>query len=93
MPKNYDEFLREKLENPEFRKEYEALELRSQLATQVIQLRQKRGLTQVQLAELVGTKQSGISRLENMSELPSLSFLMRVADVLQAKIEIRMADK
>ena len=47
-------------------------------------LRIQRGLTQAQLAELVGTRQPSIARLENGNSFPSLSFLKRIADALDA---------
>ena len=90
MPRSLNEILNEELQDPEFAREYNALDLHSQLAEQVITYRQNRGLTQSDLANIVGTKQSGISRLENMGSLPSLSFLMRVAEALDAKVEIKL---
>lgn len=87
---SFDDYLKEKLqEDPEFAKEYERLELPSMLARQVIKLRLDQGITQAQLAKLVGTQQSSISRLESMTSLPSLSFLQKIAKILNAHIEIR----
>lgn len=57
---------------------------------QVARLRILRGLTQSQLAEMVGTRQPSIARLENGSSIPSLSFLNKVASALNAKIELRL---
>ena len=41
-----------------------------------------RALTQKELADLVGTKQPSIARLESGSDLPRLSFLRRVVEAL-----------
>jgi len=57
---------------------------------QVARLRIMRGLTQAQLAEMVGTRQPSIARLENGSSVPSLSFLTRIAEALDAKIEFKL---
>ncbi len=57
---------------------------------QVARLRILRGLTQAQLAEMVGTRQPSIARLENGSSSPNLSFLKKIAAALHAKIEIRI---
>ncbi|MBU0510922.1 MAG: helix-turn-helix domain-containing protein [Chloroflexi bacterium] len=57
---------------------------------QITRLRIGRGLTQAQLAELVGTKQPSIARLESGETPPSLSFLKRVAGALDAHFEIRL---
>lgn len=56
---------------------------------QVARLRLQRGLTQAQLAELVGTRQPSIARLENGTSAPSLSFLNKIATALEARIEVR----
>ena len=57
---------------------------------QVARLRMLRGLTQAQLAEMVGTRQPSIARLENGTSAPSLSFLTRIAEALGAKIEFKL---
>ena len=48
------------------------------------------GLTQAQLAEMVGTRQPSIARLENGTSTPSLTFLTKVAEALHAKIQVRL---
>lgn len=60
-----------------------------QVALEVLRLRLKRGLSQKELAARVGTQQSGISRLERANAKPSLSLLQRVAQALNAHLEIR----
>ena len=57
---------------------------------QIARLRILRGLSQAQLAEMAGTRQPSIARLENGNSLPSLSFLQRLAAALGAKIEVRL---
>ena len=57
---------------------------------QIARLRIQHGLTQAQLAELVGTRQPSIARLESGERKPSLSFLQRVAKVLDARIEVHL---
>ena len=49
---------------------------------QVARLRMKRGITQAQLAESVGTTQSAIARLESGKRDPSLSYLRKVLAAL-----------
>lgn len=93
MTRHFDDYLAEKLQDHDFAAEYNALNLQYSVAEQVMRLRGRSGLTQAALADLVGTKQSGISRLENGSTLPSLSFLVRVADSLGADLEIRLVPK
>ena len=59
---------------------------------QMIDLRLKRGLSQRQLAELVGTHQPSISRLE-AGRIGSLAFLHKVASALDASVEIRFVPR
>jgi DNA-binding XRE family transcriptional regulator len=60
---------------------------------QISRLRIQRGLTQSQLAEMVGTRQPSIARLENGSNIPSLSFLDRIAKALDARIELHIVPR
>lgn len=84
-----DSYLAEQMRDPEFRAAYEALEP----AYQIARLRILRGLTQEQLAEKVGTKQPSIARLESGRSTPSLDFLQRVAEALDAQVEIRIVPR
>ena len=63
------------------------------LATQLQQLRHEAGLTQIELAELVGTSKSVISRLESARyEAHSLTMLRRIARALGKDIEVEFVD-
>ena len=82
----FEDWEAEKNKDPEFIAAAEKLEPGYQIA----RLRILRGLTQTQLAEMVGTRQPSIARLENGSSLPSISFLQKVAAALDAKIEVKL---
>jgi HTH-type transcriptional regulator/antitoxin HipB len=60
---------------------------------QVARLRIQRGLTQAQLAEMVGTRQPSIARLENGTSVPSLSFLDRIAKALDVRVELNFVPR
>ena len=60
---------------------------------QVARLRIQRGLTQAQLAKMVGTRQPSIARLENGTSVPSLSFLDRIAKALDVRIELNFVPR
>jgi transcriptional regulator with XRE-family HTH domain len=90
---NWKEHKKKLLEDPEFRKEYEALEPEYKLASTLIRLRLAKGLTQEQLAALLNTKQESIARLESGNSLPSLSTVRRVANALDAELEINLRPK
>ena len=60
------------------------------IACKIYDLRTKAGLTQRELARLVGTTASVISRLEDADyEGHSLSMLRRIAAALDKRVEIR----
>ena len=61
------------------------------IAFQIIDLREKAGLTQKQLAELVGTKQANIARLESADYTSyTLKTLDKVTRALKARLEIKI---
>ncbi len=90
---NWKEHKKRLLKDPEFRKEYEGLEPEYKLASDLIRLRLAKGLTQEQLAKLLNTKQESIARLESGSSLPSLSTVNKVANMLDAEVEINLRPK
>ena len=73
--------------------EFVAESLELEAGYQIARLRLLRGLTQAQLADMVGTRQPSIARLENGSSVPSLSFLERIAEALDATVEIKIKPK
>ncbi len=61
------------------------------IAGQIYNLRTQAGLSQAQLAKLVGTTQSVISRLEDADyDSHSLNMLRRIARALHCKVEVRL---
>lgn len=65
--------------------------INAEVAQLIYQARTSSGLTQKQLAELVGTKQPVIARLEDADyEGHSLSMLQRIAHALNQRVVIRL---
>ena len=63
--------------------------INAHVAQLIYEARIKAGLTQQQLADLIGTKQSAIARLEDADyEGHSLSMLQKIARALNQKLEI-----
>ena len=90
---NWREHKKRLMNDPEFVKEYEALAVEYRLASTLIQLRLSKGLTQEELAKKLHTKQASIARLESGSSLPSLSTIKRVAEALDAELDIALRPK
>jgi len=75
---------------PERLAELEEERANAEVGRQVYALRKQAGLTQNQLAKLVGTTPSVISRLEDADyQGHSLSMLRRIAAALNQRVEIR----
>ena len=85
LPK-FEDWDAEKIKAPDFLSAAQELEP----GYQVARLRLIRGLTQAQLAEMVGTRQPSIARLENGTSAPSLSFLTKIAEALGVMIEFKL---
>jgi ribosome-binding protein aMBF1 (putative translation factor) len=58
------------------------------VAVQLIELREKHGLTQAQLAERCGMDQGDISRIERGSTSPTSRTLQRIAEALDADLRL-----
>ena len=83
-----DDSLKRKLQNPEFRAAYDAEDKRIELVLQIIKLRQRRGMTQSDLAKAIGTRQANVSRLERFDANLTLGTLEKVAQALGANLRI-----
>jgi ribosome-binding protein aMBF1 (putative translation factor) len=83
-----DDSLKRKLQNPEFRAAYDAEDKRIELVLQIIKLRQRRGMTQSDLAKAIGTRQANVSRLERFDANLTLGTLEKVARALGANLQI-----
>jgi DNA-binding XRE family transcriptional regulator len=81
MRTSLKDFKKKALQNPEVRSEYERLAPAYDLRKQLIKIRKNAGFTQEELAELLHTKKSNISRLENVNSKisPKLSTIEEYA--------------
>ena len=78
-------------DDPERKASVEAERVNAQVARMIYDLRNDAGLTQKELAELVDTTQSAISRLEDADyEGHSLSMLNRIAEALKQRMTVVM---
>ncbi len=86
---DFTTFKKQALKNPKIKAEYERLQPEFALINEVLRARSERGITQKDLAERLGTKQSVISRLEAGRANPSVAFLKKLAQALNSQLEIR----
>jgi ribosome-binding protein aMBF1 (putative translation factor) len=73
---------------PESLAQREVFEKAYDIALQVIDLREKHGLTQAQLAERCAIDQGDISRIERGSTSPTARTLQRIAEALDADVRL-----
>lgn len=81
---------KELLEDKKVAEEYEKLKPRYAFISQLLEARMKRGLTQKQLAEKVGTKQSAIARIESGNTNISIALLEKLTQSLGAELIIKI---
>lgn len=74
--------------DPEYVREYEALEEEFALATALIKARADADLTQEEIAKRMGTTQSAIARLEGGKSRPSTATLAKFAKATGTRLRV-----
>ena len=87
------ELIKELMQDPEFKKEYESLQPEMEITRAILNARIQAGLTQMQFSEKSGISQADISRLERGTRNPSLSLLKRLAEAMDATLRIEFVPK
>lgn len=85
---SYEQFEAELLKKDGIRREYEALKPKYDLIHSIIERRISLGISQKHLAEIVGTKQPAISRLEKGDYNMTLSTFFKVIQALELDISL-----
>jgi len=90
MTRSYDDIMADRSARlpPESAAQQEVFEKAYDIALQVIDLREKHGLTQAQLAARCGIDQGDISRIERGSTSPTSRTLQRIAEALDADVRL-----
>ncbi len=82
------------LKNKKVNAIYEALEPEFSLLRELLKARQKAGISQAEIAKLMGTKAPAITRLESSlgsgKHSPSISTLKKYANALGCHLEIKL---
>ena len=85
---DFKKYLAQQLEDPAFAAEYEAQRPEYEAIRAVIAARLACNMTQKELAEKTGIRQSNISRIENGSASPTIDTLARIAAGLGKQLKI-----
>lgn len=90
--RSFKKRLAKDLKDPAFRRAFEEEEIYAGIAINIARLRDKKKLSQKELAELVGTTQQTISRIEDPRNTSlSIDTLIRIADALGKRVEVKIA--
>ena len=85
---DFQEYLKEQLKNPEFKKYYDEYGKQLEIAYQILQLRKKKKMSQKELAKKIGTKQSNIARMETGQQNFTTETLQRIASAFNCDLKI-----
>lgn len=88
----FDESRKKWFTDPEFVREYQALEPEFHLAEQLLAARSRAGLSQQELAHCMGTSQSAVARMES-GHRPSIKSLERYAQAVGMKLVINLVPR
>jgi DNA-binding XRE family transcriptional regulator len=81
-------------QEPEFKAAYDELETEFTLLRELLQARQRAGLTQAEVAERMGTKPPAVTRLETAlsdnRHSPSIATLKKYARAVGCKLEVHL---
>lgn len=86
---NFSDWKNKSLKNPKIKAAYDTLQPEFSMIQAMIDARVQKSVTQKELADKIGTKQSVISRLETGRGNPSIAFLKRFASALNTRLEVR----
>jgi DNA-binding XRE family transcriptional regulator len=88
---NWDRYIEERLQNPEFARMYEEEGQKLDIAMEIARLREKSSMSQAELARRSGTSRQTISRIEtgDCSRL-NLAALSRIAEALGVSLTVRL---
>ncbi len=78
----------ELMQDPDFKKEYEALQPEMDIKRAILDARIRAGMTQMELAEKSGISQADICRLEKGTRNPSIALLKRLAEAMDSTLRI-----
>ena len=90
---NLEDIKLELMKDPEFLKEYEAIQPEMDIIRAIVDARIANNITQKQLAERTGINQADISKLENGTRNPTINLLKRLAEGMDIILKIEFIPK
>ncbi len=90
---SFQEYKKKALQDPEIKKEYDALAPEFDIIQAMIDARKNQNLTQEDLSARTGITQADISRIERGTRNPSLNMLKRLASGLGMQLRLEFISK
>ena len=79
--------------DPEFEKEYDAIQPEMDITRSILNARIRAGMTQTELSNKSGISQADICRLEKGPRNPSIALLKRLAEAMDSTLRIEFVPK
>lgn len=90
---DFQAYLKEQLQDAEFKKEWDNLEPEYNAIQAIINARKKCNMTQKELAEKTGINQADISKIETGNANPTLQVLKRLAEGMDMVLKLEFVPK
>ena len=71
----------------------EELRQRRKIISQLVEARLEKGISQAELARMIGTQRSNICRLERGTQNPTLDTIVKIASALGKDVSLLLNDK
>lgn len=68
-------------------------EQRSDIIAKLVEARLEKGITQIELAKMIGTQRSNICRLESGAQNPTIDMILKISAALGKKIDFDLSEK
>lgn len=85
---SFDDYLKKKLKDPEFRAAYKKAGERFEVAYSIVEMRHKAKMSQKQLAKKLKISQAAVARMESGSQNFTLKTLFKIGDVFGKNLQI-----
>ena len=90
---DFQKLKEELLKDPKVLAEYESLKPEMEIVRALVSARLQQNLTQEQLAQKSGVRQSNISRIENGSCSPTIATLQKLAEAMGRRVQLEFVMK
>lgn len=85
---DFDEYLKERFKDSVFKKHYDNYGKQLEIAYQILKLRKKKKMSQIDLAKKLKTKQSNVARMESGQQNFTTDTLQKIASIFELDLKI-----